>query len=214
MTEEYKGYTITIEQDENPENPREWDNLGNMICFHNRYELGDQHNFHNDDYNSWDEVEQAIKKAEDVAIIAPLYLYDHSGLRIKIGSFYGFLPQGHAEFDSGQVGFIYITKKAIRENWGTGKKARITKKMLASAQESLEGEVSTYDEYLAGNVYGYIVEDEEGNEIDSCWGFFGYDYCLDEAKGAVEAEIKYQAQKREELTKKNILGNVPLVYRK
>ena len=28
----YRGYTIEIDQDEFPESPREWDNLGTMIC--------------------------------------------------------------------------------------------------------------------------------------------------------------------------------------
>ena len=33
---------LKMEQDDCPLNPREdWDNLGNMICFHNNYSLGD-----------------------------------------------------------------------------------------------------------------------------------------------------------------------------
>lgn len=39
--EEYRGCTIRIEQDDNPESPREWDNVGTMVCFHDRYNLGD-----------------------------------------------------------------------------------------------------------------------------------------------------------------------------
>ena len=37
----YKGYIIKIFQDEMAENPREWDNLGTMVCFHPDYNLGD-----------------------------------------------------------------------------------------------------------------------------------------------------------------------------
>lgn len=42
-TEEYKGYIINVFQDDNPESPREWDNLGAMYCFHRHYNLGDKH---------------------------------------------------------------------------------------------------------------------------------------------------------------------------
>jgi hypothetical protein len=34
--------------------------------------------------------------------------------------------------------------------------------------------VQTYDDYLTGNVWGFIIEDEdEENGGDSCWGFIG-----------------------------------------
>lgn len=39
--EDYKGYTIKIYHDEDAESPRDWDNLGEMVCFHRRYNLGD-----------------------------------------------------------------------------------------------------------------------------------------------------------------------------
>ena len=38
--------------------------------------------------------------------------------------------------------------------------------------------------YLSGDVWGYIVD--EDNKDDSCWGFFGYDYCVEEAKRVAE----------------------------
>ena len=45
---EYKGYTIKIHYDEDcQDSPRDWDNLGTMMCIHNRYSLGDEHNYRN-----------------------------------------------------------------------------------------------------------------------------------------------------------------------
>jgi hypothetical protein len=46
----------------------------------------------------------------------------------------------------------------------------------------LIGEVKTYDDYLTGNVYGYKVIDEQGNEEDSCWGYYGEDSIKEEFK--------------------------------
>ena len=33
---------ITVYVDENPVGPREWDNLGEMVCWHSNYNLGDK----------------------------------------------------------------------------------------------------------------------------------------------------------------------------
>ena len=85
MKEVYKGYTINIEKDLDPLNPRtEFDNLGKMVCFHDRYDLGDKdHGINHNDFNSWKEMFDHIKRTEIVAVILPLYLYDHSGITIS-----------------------------------------------------------------------------------------------------------------------------------
>jgi hypothetical protein len=44
-------YTLTIDVDENPSDPREDDNLTKMICFHKKYTLGDKHDYKFDNYN-------------------------------------------------------------------------------------------------------------------------------------------------------------------
>ena len=51
---EFKGHTIKIVHCEDTESPRDFDcNIGKMVCFHNRYDLGDSekeyeaHNFIN-----------------------------------------------------------------------------------------------------------------------------------------------------------------------
>lgn len=50
----------------------------------------------------------------------------------------------------------------------------------------MEAEVSTYDQFLQGDVYGYVlsVQDEKSYwlEKDSCYGFFGLDDILQEAR--------------------------------
>lgn len=186
-TELYKGYNIKVEQDENPESPREWDNFGTMACFHKRYNLGDKTDLNSEDFGSWQEMEDYIKKDLEAISILPLYLYDHSGLRIKVGDFYGLLPQGHAEFDSGQVGFIYCTKEDIKNNWGIKK---VTKNYLERAETLLRGEVKDYDSYICGDVYGYVITDPAKNDDteDSCWGYIGNsDACLEEAKRVVDS---------------------------
>jgi len=48
---------LKIEQDEDAEDPREFDNLGIMVCFHKRYNLGDKTDLSSDQFNGWDELE-------------------------------------------------------------------------------------------------------------------------------------------------------------
>lgn len=166
----YKGYTINIYQDPEPQNPRtEWDNLGKMICFHNRYNLGDKHN-----YQSLKECLDVIKN--DALIILPLYLYDHSRLTINTTGF-------SCPWDSGQVGYIYVEKKVIKKEYSW---THIPKKRKAQITQYLQNEVKIYDQYLTGQVFGYVVKEPErvcptchnvkAGEIDSCWGFYGTDF--------------------------------------
>lgn len=39
----------------------------------------------------------------------------------------------------------------------------------------LKDDVEIYSKYATGDVYGFIVYDHNGNETDSCWGFYGID---------------------------------------
>ena len=183
--ETYRDHTIKIIHDPNPENPRDYDNLGTMACWHRRYRLGDKHD-HDDprdllidlcevsgetDLSINDLVARAVKRA----VILPLYLYDHSGITMNTTGF-------HSPWDSGQVGYIYVTFEDIRKEYGV---TRVSKNLRAKITDHLRQELATYDHYLTGNCYGFVVEKDD-EEVESCWGFLGdYDgYCLAEAKAA------------------------------
>jgi len=213
-TLEYKGYTIEVKQDENAESPREWDNFGHMVCFHKRYNLGDKDtNLTSDMFRSWKELENYLINEMKAIIIAPLYMYDHSIQRIKIGNFYNCgLPQGHAQFDSGQIGYIYATDTDIKENFDV---QRITKKVIEQAKKVIEGEVNTYDAWISGQVYGYNIKNEKDNNLDGCWGYYGdIEYMINEAKIVIDNDIKYRRIEKQKRIKAYIKNKVALQYRK
>jgi hypothetical protein len=59
----------------------------------------------------------------------------------------------------------------------------------------LKGEVETYDQYLRGDVYGYRVfkvENGEEEELDSCWGFYGEQECMNEGVSIMEYYISQE----------------------
>lgn len=180
-TTEYEGLKITIGYDECPEDPRGWNTFGTMICFHRRYQLGDKHDYKSSDYNSWNELKNAIIKKENAAIILPLYMYDHSGITISTKPF-------SCPWDSGQIGYIYISKEKVRNEYNVKK---ITKSLLDKVTEYLISEVKTYDQYLTGEVYYFSIEDEDNNTLDSCYGYIGdLNYVISECKSSVEYYIE------------------------
>ena len=130
-TIEHKGYTIEIMYDEDAQNPRDkdFDNLDTMVCFHKRYSLGDsEHGYKKEDFNSWDELEAQIIKDHNPVVINPLYLYDHSGITISISPF-------SCPWDSGQIGWIFVSRKAALDNWQKNNK---------TSNKSLEAKVNRY----------------------------------------------------------------------
>ena len=181
-------YRIKIFQDTDPINPRKDDNLGKMVCFHKSYNLGDKHNYNPNDYESWGESSGKIFKNENAVLMLNLFLYDHSGITIATTPF-------GCRWDSGQVGVTFVTKEDLLKEYG-GKYC--TKKKIEKAQKVLEAEVKTYDQYLTGDVYGYEICEvktcelghEHEEEMDSCWGYYGQEYCIEEAESIVSYYLK------------------------
>jgi hypothetical protein len=227
-------YTLRVEQDDMANDPREWDNVAKMICWHRHYNLGDKHDY-DDSFefligvakeigiftdDMWDmeqeELEEKVLET-DLVVIVPLNLYDHSGITMSTSNGYPY----NDRWDAGCVGYAYITKKKAMEELceyevdENGNRIKIEHKhpngmvtyssktkpltdetWRARAREVIDAEVETYDQYLCGDVYGFILEKEvvveekcphcgvviktytTTEEEDSCWGFYGE--CLEE----------------------------------
>jgi len=157
-----KQYKLEIKQDPYPENPREWgdNNASTMWYAHKRYILGDKA-IDVSKHNSWDDALTGI----DHAVALPLYLYDHSGLTISTTPF-------ACRWDSGQVGWVVMTKQQILNVLGG---RYLTKKKRERALAIMQAEVETYDAYLTGEVYGWVITND-GDEVESCWGYYNRQY--------------------------------------
>ena len=230
--EVYKGYRITLYQDEPGESPREeCDNFGTMICWHNRYTIGDENRYRNPEdflqnflevnyeetlyaklmrkcerlsdecgYNHEPTVEDMFPIFQQVALVLPIWAYEHSGITISTSSRgYPFCDQ----WDSGQLGWIYVTLDDVRKEF---KRKRLSKKIIEKAYDILRQEVETYDQYLTEDVWffevdkfvGTLDEDEYEDEEDyadddgyweredSMGGLYGSDYALKEARSVVD----------------------------
>lgn len=188
LTIDGKPHTVRIETDHDPINPRtEWDNLFTFAGFnHRHYLIGDEQM-----ETPEDATELArMMRSEGAIWFTPVYMYDHSGLAFSLSPF-------SCRWDSGTCGVMYVTRKQIKAMMGEDWK-RVSKKRAARLFAWASEELRVYDDYHSGNVYGFMLKNEEGDEVDACWGFFGHDIktngildCLpDEARNQILEKLK------------------------
>jgi hypothetical protein len=116
-------------------------------------------------------IVEYLQREHGARVILPLFLYDHSGISMSVGSRMKapaderkLDPRGHnpfdtAAWDTSSVGVIFDTAETRKvcgcEDWSDDR-----------IEKSLRLEVEVYDEYLRGNIFGYsviaAVEDDEG----------------------------------------------------
>lgn len=201
------GLILQVIADDDRESPRDWSTNATMVCDHRRYNLGDDdgHATARDairssrDYSeAWEDCEKdgldfsegpdlykAIQRCTDILSL-PLYLYDHSGITMSTGRF-------SCPWDSGQVGFIFMTKAKILEAF-MAKGTRLTPALKAKAYGYMESDVTVYDQYLTGDVWGYTIEAANGDDLpDDCdtslWSLYGLNYAIKEGMEAAAAII-------------------------
>lgn len=123
--EEGNKYLLEINKDTCPDNPRDWDNVSTMVCWHRNYILGDKHNYDNaDDFFEYvlhdicgmeyedfeylptrEKYELAFESGK--IYIKELNAYEHGDITISTSNGYPY----NDRWDAGCVGFVYITKK-------------------------------------------------------------------------------------------------------
>lgn len=152
METKFNGYTLKILPDGDPIDPRRnCEHLGTLLAWHRQYNLGDNNNYAepNDFFES--------EEAKQMYVSLPVYLLDHSVLRLSCNDF-------HDPWDSGRLGIIYCTEKQAKAWLGEDCTPEKAKKILYD-------EIEEYDTYLNSEHYGFIIEGLNGEIEDSCWGF-------------------------------------------
>lgn len=163
--ENYKGLTIYIVPDDDPAlNPIDnYDMLGKQVYWHRRMNLGHcwketnkyspmewlEREINDDVYDIW--VEKHSKNNPRMEyqdylmelfmknnLVIPVHAYEHGGITISASG----RRAGWDSFDSGQLGFVYVSHEDIIKEYGSLD--------LEHAEERLRSEVETYDDYLTG----------------------------------------------------------------
>lgn len=134
-----------------------------------------------------DDIPVSLRQAmiRDYAVVMPLWLYDHSGITMSCGA--RTYPYND-RFDSGQVGWIAAVKHDILREFGGGQDEDAFD-WQAKAKAVIASEVDTYDKWLTGDVYRYVLyerdientpddgdySEDDWTEIDACGWFYGTD---------------------------------------
>lgn len=155
-TEKFEGCDISVFYDDNPESPDEWgDDAAFLVAFHRDFTVEHPGFETPDKYVAWIETHE----------IYSLYAYIHSGVVLSMDD--GSYPFND-QWDACQVGYVVVTKDECD---------------IPNPEEYAEGIVKSWNQYLSGSVFAFTVSDEEGEVVDSCFGFYGDDeYPLTEAR--------------------------------
>jgi hypothetical protein len=148
------------------DSPRDWDNLWTWVTTQ-----GAGYSDNGQEITDYEDDNGKLRK--DFLrnnLVMPLYLYRHSGDVISMDSFAGRgLPQGYEEFDSGCMGFAFVSKEKIKKEYNC---VRITKSVLEKARQCLKGEVETMNMLNMGEVYSIKVVDMVTDCEHSVYGFY------------------------------------------
>ena len=147
QTINYKGCRIRVVQDELSESPNEWGNTEIFLVYDHRQFMVKRDEFNPEDIHAYISGEDySIGYLYEDYYIFPVEAYIHSGI---ILSLYETNPT--CRFDSSVTGFVLVKTK-IESMAGI---EFITESM---AKERAEALLETWNQYLSGEVYGYIVE--------------------------------------------------------
>lgn len=110
---------------------------------------------------------------EDLHVIEiyPVVKHEHSGVVYRRGTAKG--------FDYSNNGFYFVTAKRLHDLYSE----TCTQETI---EEAIDSELKMYSQWADGEVYAYMLYDENGEMVDSCCGF----WCLDDIKESLPEEWK------------------------
>lgn len=196
--------------------PRGWDNLGTITqCQRSRnYEMTEKDAEYKS--NDWEILKEMFK--ENGVFALPINIRDYgSSVKLYVGDFdpdYEWNDYDHID------AFVYVTRDKLMEEYNFNDPeaafmyATLIKEHLKDDQgriqavsviEVLKNELETYESYLNGEVYGWVVregikneedgeinpDDHSGEVIESVWGYVGErEYCMSEGRHCAETETQ------------------------
>ncbi len=129
---------------------------------------------------------QLIEDTDEVVMLG-ISMYEHGGITLWLGSI-----DNHPDsrWDCSSIGFAYVEKSVAEQE------APRNIDWKKWAYDRMEEEMEIYDDYVKGDVYGYTIEDENGNVTrDSCWGFYGNlgeKHLLEQTKYEIDEWLEYK----------------------
>jgi len=195
----YKGKVIEIYQDLDCQSPEDWGEDGIfLVNYHRDFEVRRDEIITEDDVRTWYQGEK-IKQQKNFFIFQ-LSMLSHSGVWLSLNSSFACDAGG---WDTSRVGVVLVSKKEA--------------KTKEKAVKLASGLIESWNDYLSGNVYGYVITGIEDSKIlDSCWNFYG-DFnkngMIEEAKNIIDEAVEQERLKHSKKLKAMIKNKAPLEKR-
>ncbi len=223
---DYKNHLIKIAQDDDPMAPDEWDDELVFLVSFDRYlqKCPEQSPVGNvemlreliagpceEDFEESDGCNTYYSDPDGAAIAFKEAFVEWQKERNQYAIFeVSVQTQGYTSMDFHGEPDVDTIKAAIfvkkSDGWGKG----------VDFSEIAKDYCKVWEQYLGGEVYGYMIkgppetqqdlceacghvqrEYEEREDLDSCWGHYGLEYCIQEAKEQVDYYVK-EKEKGEE----------------
>jgi hypothetical protein len=162
---------VAIHYDQHATDPRhEFDHMGTIVGWkHPRYCLGDEQA--STDYRSPSE----LLADRDARVALPIHAQPDGRLVTS--------EAGDEEALENSDGAIYVAAEVLRREYSL---KRVSSGAIQKAIGVLAGEVAEYGAYLSGQVFGFVITDDDGDHLDSCWGYYGLSWCESAAREAAD----------------------------
>ena len=159
---------LIIKPDEHAESPTEWADL-NLFLIANHRQFYVQVPGQKGTLDVQAEID-ARDSGTATHHVFMLEAYIHSGVRLALRNEGNFCDR---QWDVSLVGAVFASVAEWPEH--------------DAARKAVLQLIATWNQYLSGDVWGCVIEDDNGNVIDSCWGFYGHEY----AQGEGERMLKH-----------------------
>ena len=200
-TIEDHGFTAKLYPDFDAENPLGMRDTLTTYVFESRdYDFGDKHldiytatGYDADDFENRADgeprnvspdalAERFLRMDQNILAFTPIHFADYgsSGAQIYESSSYA--------GSGGVVEFACVTRDDYEMMEGKG--SADAPEARENARRYMLAEMEEFNQYLQSDVYGYVIEDQNGETVDSCWRFYGRDYALEEMKSMLAEAVK------------------------
>lgn len=191
-----KSYTYEIKQDYDAESPWEGDAAGVFqFLSNNTREIASVNTkytarHYTDRAESFKALMREWRKDLPGAgwSLYPVRAYIHSGIALSLDT----SGQFGDRWDSGWIGIMAINPLTMGHKKG---------KANFMAPKIAQWFIDVMNQYLRGDVWGYVVRDEEGDIADSVWGIYGHEEAEKEAKEFVTWRLAEDAKNDAETSK-------------
>jgi hypothetical protein len=182
-TFEVDGFTVELHQDYDAGNPyKEWDQASEILSAVRDYDLGDSVPVPNGNYyydgRGGPQIPSKVMArwltlfgGYVLAIPFTFQDYGSSGARTWLTT-----PD-----DDPADGWLVLSKESYDKEFGSYGMP-LSGDAEHTAEKTIRAEFDSFRSWIESEVLGFVIKDPAGQEVDSCWGFYGDDkYIREEA---------------------------------